>query len=89
MEASLLFGRALREGCITLPRTRLYLTGPRKSGKSSLKKLLIGALHAVDEATTDGIDADNQVAVFDPDSPYHNDSTARSSLKWRPTVSAD
>lgn len=88
MEASLLFGRALREGCITLPRARLFICGPRKSGKSSLKRLLLGLLHSDEEPVLNGVDAETQVAVFDPNSPYHTDSSARSSLPWKLAVSA-
>ncbi|XP_065176121.1 uncharacterized protein LOC135805927 [Sycon ciliatum] len=85
MEASLLFGRALREGCMVMPRCRMFLIGPRRSGKTSLKRLLLGIAPDVtlEESALDGVDADADAAVFHTSSPYHMDSTCRSALPWK------
>ena len=65
MEAAMSYNRALREGCMSLPRTRVFLVGPSRSGKTSVKRLLLGQPHNMEETSTAGVDADVTMAVFD------------------------
>ena len=64
-DAIALFFRALKEGRKFFQRSRLFLTGPARGGKTSLKRALMGQMFNAQEESTIGVECDLHVCVME------------------------
>ena len=59
--ARLVYQRALRDGAVSVQRSRILLIGQDRAGKTSLKKSLIGLPFNRNENSTEGIEVDPSI----------------------------
>ena len=65
--AQLVYQRALRDGAVSVQRSRILLIGQDRAGKTSLKKSLIGLPFNRNENSTEGIEVDPSIFQVDAD----------------------
>lgn len=64
-DAMALFFQAIKEGRKYFRRSRLFLTGPARGGKTSLKRALMGQMFNAQEESTIGVECDLHVCVME------------------------
>ena len=71
-KVQLAYERALKDGYVTVYRSRILLIGQDRAGKTSLKKSLLGLPFDSEEQSTEGIEVDPSKCEIDVDQAARN-----------------
>nr|XP_058942270.1 uncharacterized protein LOC131770568 [Pocillopora verrucosa] len=72
LRVQLAYERALKDGYVTVYRSRILLIGQDRAGKTSLKKSLLGLPFDSEEQSTEGIEVDPSKCEIDVDQAARN-----------------